>query len=397
MPASAPSRAVPVWLLLLAVLSLAANLRAPLVAYGPVVGLIQHDLGTSGSFMGLVGALPLLAFALCSPLAPRLARRLDIEDVLIGALVLMIVGLVLRSAMPAPLPLVVGTVLLSAAIAMGNVLLPALAKRSLPQHIGLVVGAISATMSASSMLSAAISVPLAQWQGWRWSLGIWLLGAGVALLAWLALRWRQPQVHHARTPHRHLNVWRMPAAWVISLAMGVQSVVFYGVVSFLPSVLADKGLSVAAAGAQASYFQGISLVGVLAVSALFGRHPQRLQPIGLGLALMMLAGLTGIWRGDAAHVTAWNTLLGIGTAGVFSLCLMLFAVRTRHAADAAALSGMAQSVGYGIAILGPQGMGLLHDLRGNWLDSMPLLVLMAVLDCILIWFAASPRPLGEAR
>lgn len=387
---------LPVWLLLLAVLALAANLRAPLVAYGPVVGFIQQDLGASGSFMGLVGALPLLAFALCSPLAARLARRFGIEDVLIGATVLMMAGIALRSAIPATLPLVLGTILLAAAIALGNVLLPAMAKRSLPTRIGAVVGAISAIMSLFSTLAAGIAVPLAQWQGWRWSLGIWLLTAALALAAWLLVRLRHPPEPAATGAQPHLDVWRMPAAWAISLCMGVQSVVFYGTVSFLPSVLAEKGLSASAAGAHASLFQGISLVGVLAISALFGRHRHRLQPIGLLLALLMLAGVTGLWLDPAPdRMGWWTSLLGIGTAGLFSLSLMLFAARTDNAADAAALSGMAQSVGYGIAILGPQGMGLLHDWLGSWVATMPLLVLMSALECVIVWFAASPASLSR--
>ena len=106
--------------------------------------------------------------------------------------------------------------------------------------------------------------------------------------------------------------------------------------------------------------------------------------------------ILGLWL-DAApdRMGWWTSLLGIGTAGLFSLSLMLFAARTDNAADAAALSGMAQSVGYGIAILGPQGMGLLHDWLGSWVATMPLLVLVSALECVIVWFAASPASLSR--
>ena len=161
--------------LLFAIIALAANLRTPIVAVGPVVGFIREDLGVSGSFIGLVAALPMLAFALFSPLAARLARRFGMENVLVGSIVLLVAGMILRSVLPSAVLLLAGTMVIGAAIAMGNVLLPALAKRSLPTRVGLVVGAVSATMSVSSMVAAAVAVPLAQWQNWRWSLGIWAL------------------------------------------------------------------------------------------------------------------------------------------------------------------------------------------------------------------------------
>ena len=124
--------ALPLGLLLIAVALLAANLRAPLAALGPLVGMIQADLRTSGTFMGIAAALPMLAFALFSPFAPKAARRFGMERVLAASLALMIVGLVCRSSGPSENLLAGGTLLLAAAIAMGNVLLPALAKRNLP-------------------------------------------------------------------------------------------------------------------------------------------------------------------------------------------------------------------------------------------------------------------------
>ena len=204
------------WLLLFAVAALAFNLRSPIVTIGPLVGMIRDDLGVSGSFMGFVTALPVLAFALFSPWAARLGRRYGMENVLVASLVVLLAGIALRSALPSPLTLVLGTALLSAAIAMGNVLLPALAKRSLPEHVNLVVAMMTAGMLVSSTLAAGIAVPLARWQGWTWPLGIWMLTTGVALVPWLRIR----HLHRAAAPtgsaptaRTPLNVWRIPAAY----------------------------------------------------------------------------------------------------------------------------------------------------------------------------------------
>ena len=167
-----PAAALPLGLLLIAVALLAANLRAPLAALGPLVGMIQADLRTSGTFMGIAAALPMLAFALFSPFAPKAARRFGMERVLAASLALMIVGLVCRSSGPSENLLAGGTLLLAAAIAMGNVLLPALAKRNLPGRVGLAVGTLSVVMALSSALAASASVPLAEYAGWQWSLAV---------------------------------------------------------------------------------------------------------------------------------------------------------------------------------------------------------------------------------
>lgn len=106
-----PAAALPLGLLLIAVALLAANLRAPLAALGPLVGMIQADLRTSGTFMGIAAALPMLAFALFSPFAPKAARRFGMERVLAASLALMIVGLVCRSSGPSESLLAGGTLL----------------------------------------------------------------------------------------------------------------------------------------------------------------------------------------------------------------------------------------------------------------------------------------------
>ena len=374
------------WLLLFAVAALAFNLRSPIVTIGPLVGMIRDDLGVSGSFMGFVTALPVLAFALFSPWAARLGRRHGMENVLVASLVVLMAGIALRSALPSPLTLVLGTALLSAAIAMGNVLLPALAKRRLPEHVNLVVAMMTAGMLVSSTLAASIAVPLARWQGWTWPLGIWM---------------RIRHLHRVASPAGSapaasppLNVWRIPAAWALSLYMGLQSLVFYAVVGFTPSVLQEKGLSAEQAGNLGALFQAVSLLGVVAVSWAPVRGRGR-QWLSVGISLTVLAGSLGLWLGSTATQWLWVSLAGIGTAGVFSLCLMLFAERTDSPAEAAALSGMAQAVGYGIAAIGPLGVGVLYDLLGSWTRTMGLLAALSLLECLLAWSSASPKTLAQ--
>ena len=378
--------------LLFAVALLATTLRAPLAALGPLVGMIQADLRTSGTFMGIAAALPMLAFALFSPLAPKAARRFGMERVLAASLALMIIGMICRSLGPSESLLAGGTLLLAAAIAMGNVLLPALAKRNLPDLVGLVVGTLSVAMALSSALAASVSVPLAEYMGWQWSLAVWLLPATVALCVWLTIARRAG----AERPSENMlsdgltgNIWRLRPAWCLSAFMGLQSLLFYSLVNFLPSMLMEKGIGNAAAGNYVALFQIGSLAGSLSVSFLFARINHR-QWFNLSLSLIMLASILGLWLMPAGTAPLWIFLVGAGTSGCFSATLMLSVFRSSDSHTAAALSGMAQTVGYSIAATGPLGMGMLYDVSGSWSASLSVLSVLILAECVLAWFAARP-------
>src|SRR5689334_17099870 len=73
-------------LLITGVILLALNLRACITGVGPLIGTIRAETGLSGTLVGLLTTLPVIAFGVVSPLAPRLARRWGIESVLLASL-----------------------------------------------------------------------------------------------------------------------------------------------------------------------------------------------------------------------------------------------------------------------------------------------------------------------
>src|SRR5918994_6948093 len=162
------------FLLMLGIVLLAANLRPALTGVPPLIGQIRADTGISNGAAGLLTTLPLLAFALLSPVAPRVARRFGMERVLLASLVVLTAGILLRWA-EAVAVLFLGTAILGAAIAVGNVLLPGLLKREFPERAGLMTSVYSASLGISAALAAGVSVPLAQLDGigWRGALAGW--------------------------------------------------------------------------------------------------------------------------------------------------------------------------------------------------------------------------------
>jgi MFS transporter, CP family, cyanate transporter len=178
-------------LLAAAILLLASNLRAAITAVGPLVGEIRADEGISHGLAGLITTLPLLAFAALSSLAPRIARRFGIERTLLASMVVLVVGILLRSSGPLA-ALFGGTALLGLAIAAGNVLLPGLIKRDFPDRTGWMTGLYSGAMGVTATVAVALAVPVADRAGlgWRGSLAYWAAPAAVAALVWLPLAHR---------------------------------------------------------------------------------------------------------------------------------------------------------------------------------------------------------------
>ena len=388
-------------LLVLAVVLMAANLRAPIIALGPVVYFVQQDLGISASLMGLVTSLPVLCFALFSPLAPPLARRFGVDEVLIGALLLLLVGLGLRSLWLSAAGLLLGTVLLSMAIAMGNVLLPGVVKLNFPLRVGLMTGLFSAVMSLSAGLASGVAVPLAQRQGWPLALGVWAWVALPTLAVWLAVRFYRGR-QTLRIPHSAtaapvpVRVWRSRLAWSISLFMGLQSLMYYTLASWLPAILISKGITPTDAGWYGSILQWVGLPAVFAVTMLAEKMANQ-QPLALTMALVNFIGVLGIWWLPGGWMWLCVALVGVGAAGVFSLSLMFFNLRTDNAIEAARLSAMAQSVGYLVAVAGPLGAGVLFDLTHSWHAPLAVLSLLLLLKCGFGWYSAQPLTLRQSQ
>jgi MFS transporter, CP family, cyanate transporter len=363
-------------LLVAGIVLLAANLRPAITSVGPLIGEIRADIGISNGLIGLLTALPLLAFAALSPLAPRLARRWGMEFTLLVSLIALTVGIVLRS-LPSVAALFAGTALLGTAIAISNVLLPSLMKRDFPTRVGLMTSVYSTIMGSWAALAAGVSVPIAQGLGigWRGSLACWALLAVVAIVVWLPQLRSQRAVASERTSTTVRGLWRSPLAWQVTLFMGFQSLVFYAVVTWLSAILRDQGMSATSAGWIVSLFQLVGIPSSFLVPMLAGRRPsQRILVIAVGI--LCLTAYAGLLSTSNTLIPLWITLLGFGQGACISLALMFFILRTPDAAHAAELSGMAQSIGYLLAAAGPVLFGLLHDLTHTW--TIPLLTLVAV-------------------
>jgi CP family cyanate transporter-like MFS transporter len=370
---------------------LAANLRPALTGVAPLIGQIRADAGISNGVAGLLTTLPLLAMGVLSPIAPRLAGRFGMERVLLASMLVLAAGILLRSA-GAVAALFSGTVVLGAAIALGNVLLPSLVKREFPDRAGLMTSIYSTALAISAAIAAGASFPIASQTGigWRASLAFWALLALVATVAWLPqLRRARPADASAETSDEVGGLWRSALAWQVTLFMGLQSLGYYVVLTWLPEILQEEaGISASRAGWMLALAQGVGIASIFLAPLLADRRPSQYGVV-VGAVALTGSGALGLLVAADTATALWVVLLGLGQGACFSLALTFFALRTPDPEHAAALSGMAQSVGYLLAAAGPFLFGVLRDATHAWTVPLALLVSLAV--CLLI------TGLGAAR
>ena len=359
-----PARAA---LLLAGILLIAANLRAPITGVAPVLAMIQASLGLGTAQAGLLTTLPLLAFAVLSPVAPLLARRIGLEWALFAALALIAGGVALRSAGPLAC-LYGGTAVIGAGIALGNVLLPSLLKRDFPARIASVTSAYALTMGGAAAVASATVFPLATHLGWRGALAAIVVLPLAALVTWLPQLARHSAAPAAVAPGR--PVWRSALAWQVTLFMGLNSFIYYVMIGWLPSVLTGSGHSAAEAGSLHGVMQLASAFSGLLVGPVVQRMKDQ-QAAAVGVSLLLSAALL-----EPAWALLWVACFGFGSGACLILSLSFMGLRTHGPAQAAALSGMAQSVGYLLAASGPPLVGLLHDLSVGW--HLPLAVCLVL-------------------
>jgi MFS transporter, CP family, cyanate transporter len=378
----APPRSFQFSYSVLAFLLLAANLRPALTGVGPVLQEIRSSLALPGAAAGLLAALPLLMFGGCSPFA-RLALVFGLERALAGCLALTAAGIALRSAGSAA-ALFGGTVIFATGIAVANVLMPSLIKRDFPYQIESMTTAYLMVMSLTAAAATGVAAPLADHLagGWRSSLAVWAVFAALTLLCWLPkLRNAGVAATEKRPEHPTKPIWRSPLAWQITFFLGLQSLIYYVTISWMPTYLADHGVPRSESGLLLTLSQVVGFaVGFVAPALLRRGADQR----PLAVAASVITALCVLGLAVAPRLAGlWLTVFGASLGITFILAFTLIGLRTTDHRQAASLSAMAQTTGYLIAATGPVAFGWLHDLTAGWTVPMAGLVAVTVIEAAI--------------
>lgn len=365
-------------LLTVAVVLTALNLRPAITSVGPLLGDMRDSLGASAIWAGALTTLPGLCFAAAGLAAPRLAARIGLDRAITVALVVLGAGLMLR-VVDGPAVVIGGTLVATGGIALINVLIPVVIKRSFATRIGVMTGIYTAALQGGGALGSALTPMLDAVSGWRTALGAWAALAALAFALWLAATGRSdgPASGHTLPAGQdrgasRASMLRSPLAWTVTAFFGCQAFLAYVVMGWLPEVFIDGGMSKGAAGLLLGLISVLAVPVSIVIAPAAARRPSQSGWI-VGLGALGFVGVTGLAIAPDFLPLLWSVLLGLGMS-VFSLALTVIALRSRNAADTARLSGMVQGIGYLLAGVGPFLFGLLHDLTGGWTVSWGLVL-----------------------
>lgn len=400
--------------LLVAVLAFALNLRTPITSLPPVMADVATGLGLDQTLTGLLVGIPALCFSVVAPAASALIARLGPYPAVTVALLGVVAGTLVRSAGSGTTGVVAafaGTVLLGAAITVGNVVVPVIIARDFADRTAPATGLYSSVMNLGSVLATSLTAPLAALLGWQGAVASWSLMAVAALVVWLVTTRRaglpratptdpdRPGAVPGRpAPERPDETWtsvlRRPLTWVLSLAFAGQSFSYYAVTGWLPELLRDLlGVSVTTAGNAAAPFQGLAIAGsVLVPLVLATRAPMRVAAVAMGVLWAALpAGLllAPQWW------LVWVCLSGIAQGGNFVVIFTVAAQRCRTVAQTRRTVAAVQTVGYAVAATAPSVIGAVHAASGGWTAAL-LVMLASTLTLGVAEVVATRRPRPRA-
>jgi CP family cyanate transporter-like MFS transporter len=364
-------------LVTVAVLLLAINLRPVVNALGAVVPELRDATGLPASTTGLLLSLPTIAFAVMGLAAPALAARIGPHRTVVVALTALLIGQLVRAAVPGVPALFAGSLLALAGIAVANVLMPGLVRLHFPNRIPVITAAYTTLLTIGGAAAAGLTLPVQRSMGgdWRLGIGLWAATAAIALIPWLLLIRESGGASAGAGTRLPLRVLaRTRVAWALALYFGCQSMVAYVVFGWLAEILVEDGMSDTAAAAQVSIAIAVGIPLAALVPPLLGRS-RRPSVLVIVLATCYLLAFAGLITSPTNPVWLWSILMGVGT-GAFPLALTLIALRARTGLATTSLSAFTQCVGYLIASVGPLGFGLLYDVTGTW--DVPLLAMCGV-------------------
>ncbi|MFI6906415.1 MFS transporter [Nonomuraea sp. NPDC050394] len=374
----------------------ALNLRPAIAGVSPLLDEIMTDVGLTPAGGGAITTVMIVCLGVFGPLAPVLARRIGLDRTLLAGLLVLALGVVLRTLDGAP-ALYAGAAIAATAIAVMNVVMPGIVKQHFPGRVNLFTGIYSSAASAGAATASALMIPLERstGYGWRGVSAMIALPALAGALLWLpqALG-KQAAAQNGPRPFR--AVIRSRITWYVTGLMGLQSLTFYVILAWLPTVFLEAGLPADQSGYLLSMTTLVQVGATFAVPVLAGRRRSQSGYVAAAVLLTM-AGYLGLLVAPVAVPWLWMIVLGVGQGAAFGLALLLITLRAPDPTAVTALSAVAQSAGYVLAAVGPVLFGALRQTSGGWTAPLGVGLVILVVQLIVGWLAGRPATLGKAN
>ncbi len=375
-----------------AVVLMGLNLRVGVVGASALFKDLQSLLGYGPVIAATLPTIPVLCFAVAGSVTVWVTRKIGLERAMLIALALLTGGLSIRAAESTSM-LLLGTIVSMCGLAVCNVALPSFVRKYFPERTSLLTSVYTICMSLGAAVASAVAVPIARQLGSPvLGLAIWALLGLLALIPMvpIAVMSKKPRPTAAAKQHSPWPLLVTRKGLLITGIFTVQAMLVYSLVSWLPSMLISRGMDAAGAGVMLGVLQFISIPAIAVVMSIASR------PRLLRTAFMLATGASLIGFATLPILPISLTLisvifLGIGFT-VFPLVMLSISRSGDSIEESAAMSTLAQTVGYLAAAVAPFVLGLLASALGNWQVPMWLLLVVSVAQLLLAYMLSSGVP-----
>lgn len=381
-------------LIILGVIFLSLILRTPITSVGAILGPLKSILDINNTVAGFITTIPLIAFAIFSPMVAKISNKVGLEKTLLLAAIIISIGLGLRFHINTYV-FFITTFIIGVGITIGNVLLPGLVKKYYPEKLGLMTGFYAVIMNIGAAVAAGISYPILSSNigGEKFSTGlavnIWIIIAVINIFVYTAMS-KNSNVNEVKDNHKKVHgYFKYTKMWTIMLSMGLQSALFYCSVSWFAEIMISKDFSPETAGlllsiSQFAQFPSTFIVPILADKV----HNKLIIPVVITIGyLVSLVGML-YTSGNFVLMLTFIIIFALAGGGSFSYVMYLFSVKSRNESEAADISGLAQSGGYLLAAIFPPLLGYIRDIS-DWNKALYVLILTTAVLLITLVHCSS--------
>ena len=375
-------------IILFTIFAISINLRPAITSIGPMLETIREQLLLSNVQVTLLTAVPVVSMGIFATFAPLFNRKFGIKRTMYMMLILIGVMTGLRGVFSGFSVLIGTAFIIGISIAIIGPLLSAMIKQYFPDRAASVIGVYSFGMGVGSAASAGLTGLFYEaTNSYLFALSIWAILAFVGLISWFFMMKERIVVRQTDSVPVKLKVegkspWRTRKAWMFLLFFGLQSALFFSIITWLAPIALSAGMTLLQAGTLLSVMTTVQIFLNILLPLLMEKFPARMFWINIMLVSGLLATIL-FWTGIHPLMWVGAVIMGIPLGGLFPVALLLPLDETDTADETNSWTAMMQTGGFIIGGLLPLLIAYVFDWTSNHTYTFIILLTMYLLMFVL--------------
>ena len=367
-----------------AIVLIAMSMRPIITSIGPLLDVLKQSLHLSNAAVTSLTAVPIIAMGLFASLAPWMERTFGMKRSIQVLLLLLLGASAVRYVAFGWTELLVTSLVGGIAIAVLGPLLSSYVRTYYEKQFDRMIGWYSFGVGFGAMLSASATPALYEWGGLPFALAIWAVIPFAALISWqLGQPVGKREVAHDDVSSNGRSPWHSKEAWLYLLFFGVQSAIFFTVMTWFIPLLTKQGYSLIEAGSWMTLLTATQIVCNLMYPSFAASLPNRV--IGTYVVLSMSLVGFALLLVENVYATGGGTmLLGLSLGALFPIALT-YPLETTTVGEANEWTAMMQTGGFVLAGIAPVVVGWSVDVVGSDRFIYPLLMAGTVVLVGIVW------------